>query len=161
MLEVQARAPVLRDGRTCCGWCSRSLIFEHDQEGVNRLAVAGPARHETREKLRVCAQSAMRVAPRQSGDPEPSFVRLSVSQLNELPTVRNSRIRDEDSELDGLAESIREHGLLQPLLVRPLNDVYPNGPRLHSTLHPLQPAYEVIAGNRRAESRSAGRADRG
>ena len=44
------------------------------------------------------------------------------------------QVRD-DAEMDALVESIREHGILTPLIVRPMEDV-PNG-------------YEVISGHRR------------
>jgi ParB family chromosome partitioning protein len=51
------------------------------------------------------------------------------------PSARNPRIRYENTDLDELAGSIREHGIIQPILVRAI-------PRDAN-------AYEIIAGERR------------
>ncbi|TVR09079.1 MAG: ParB/RepB/Spo0J family partition protein [Salinarimonadaceae bacterium] len=51
------------------------------------------------------------------------------------PNPRNPRKRFADSDLDDLATSIRERGVIQPIVVRPI----PN----------LADAYEIIAGERR------------
>ena len=51
------------------------------------------------------------------------------------PNPRNPRKRFDDAELDELAASIRERGVIQPVLVRPI-------PRVAD-------AYEIIAGERR------------
>jgi len=51
------------------------------------------------------------------------------------PNSRNPRKRFDESELDDLASSIRGHGVIQPILVRPI-------PRAAD-------AYEIVAGERR------------
>jgi len=51
---------------------------------------------------------------------------------------RNPRRTFLDAELDELAGSIREHGIVQPILVRPISDEDPGGAM-----------YEIIAGERR------------
>jgi len=64
---------------------------------------------------------------------------LSIDDIVEAPPAQNSRVRDNEKALDELAASIRKHGLLQPILVRPRAR---SGPQTNST-------YVVIAGNRR------------
>ena len=58
-----------------------------------------------------------------------------------------------ETELDDLANSLREHGVLQPILVRPLPD--PDGPNTTGTNG--KPRYQLIAGERRW--RAAARAE--
>lgn len=68
-------------------------------------------------------------APDQSGNPRT----LSVAQI--YPNIKQPRRHFDKAALDELATSIREKGILQPLLVRP---------------HPHKPnAYEIVAGERR------------
>jgi ParB/RepB/Spo0J family partition protein len=57
---------------------------------------------------------------------------LPVERIAETPEPRNSRRGYDESKLNELAASIREHGVLQPILVTPDGD-----------------GYRVIAGNRR------------
>jgi ParB family chromosome partitioning protein len=112
--------PVIRDGRWSCGACGGSLILERDQRGPGIL-------------------------PMGEVDEPPRVVRLSLSDLVELPGERSSRLRYDVRSLEELAISIREHGLLEPLLVRPVAAVRANG-------HPGRTMYEVIAGNRRLKA---------
>ena len=64
-----------------------------------------------------------------------------VSMMREAPiefirsNSRNPRQNFAEAELDELAASIREHGIIQPIVVRPLNGV--------------QDTYEIVAGERR------------
>ena len=62
------------------------------------------------------------------------------------PNPRNPRKRFDDAELDELAASIKERGIIQPVVVRPI-------PRVAD-------AYEIIAGERRwRAAQRAGRHD--
>src|ERR1700678_3433308 len=62
------------------------------------------------------------------------------------PNPRNPRKRFDDTELDELAASIKERGVIQPVVVRPI-------PRVAD-------AYEIIAGERRwRAAQRAGRHD--
>ena len=60
---------------------------------------------------------------------------LPVERITETPEARNSRRGYDESKLNELASSIREHGVLQPILVTPDGD-----------------GYRVIAGNRRLKA---------
>jgi ParB/RepB/Spo0J family partition protein len=60
---------------------------------------------------------------------------LPVEQIQETPEARNSRRGYDEAKLNELAASIREHGVLQPILVTPDAD-----------------GYRVIAGNRRLKA---------
>jgi ParB family chromosome partitioning protein len=78
---------------------------------------------------------------------------LSIGEIVETPEMQNSRTVYDVDSLTELASSIKEHGVLQPLLVRPIQagetDRYPtmlvNG-------QPQSPTYVVIAGNRRLKA---------
>ena len=61
-----------------------------------------------------------------------SVAYLPVERIAETPESRNSRRGYDESKINELAASIREHGILQPILVTPDGD-----------------GYRVIAGNRR------------
>lgn len=60
---------------------------------------------------------------------------LPVSRIVETPEARNSRRGYDEVKLNELAASIREHGVLQPILVTPDGD-----------------GYRIIAGNRRLKA---------
>ncbi|HZO27240.1 MAG TPA: ParB/RepB/Spo0J family partition protein [Chloroflexota bacterium] len=60
---------------------------------------------------------------------------LPVERIAETPEARNSRRGYDETKLNELAASIREHGVLQPILVTPDAD-----------------GYRVIAGNRRLKA---------
>ncbi len=64
-----------------------------------------------------------------------SVASLPVERIAETPEVRNSRRGYAEEKLNELAASIREHGILQPILVTPDGD-----------------GYRVIAGNRRLKA---------
>ena len=71
--------------------------------------------------------------------PEPGGARPIGAQSVPIETIRPSpfqpRRRFADAELDGLAQSIREKGIVQPLLVRPVEDAAAD--------------FELVAGERR------------
>ena len=68
----------------------------------------------------------------QAARPTPKGSRvLPIEQLS--PSPHQPRRSFDDTELDSLADSMRRHGLLQPLLVRPVGDA----------------GYEIVAGERR------------
>lgn len=58
---------------------------------------------------------------------------LSIKVANIVPNQRQPRTHFDEAALDELAESIKEHGILQPLIVRPISEG----------------KYELIAGERR------------
>jgi ParB family transcriptional regulator, chromosome partitioning protein len=64
--------------------------------------------------------------------------------IAETPSAHDSRRGGNDPALDELAASIRQHGILQPLLIRPLLEL-----ERRVGDHPHRPVYLVIAGNRR------------
>lgn len=61
---------------------------------------------------------------------------LPIDKLMSMPF--QSRINREDPDFIDLVESIREHGLIEPIIVRPLHDLNAN--------------YEVMAGERRLKA---------
>jgi two-component system KDP operon response regulator KdpE len=66
------------------------------------------------------------------GGAPPPAVWLAIDRIDPSPAARNSRRKDSRARLQQLADSIREHGVLEPILV------VPSGTR-----------YQVVAGNRR------------
>lgn len=69
-------------------------------------------------------------------EPEPATLLVQNAPIEFLkPSSRNPRRRFDDAELDQLAESIRQRGIIQPILVRAVPQV--------------ANAYEIIAGERR------------
>jgi ParB family chromosome partitioning protein len=78
---------------------------------------------------------------------------LSIGEIVETPEERNSRTVYDAESINELAASIKEHGILQPLLVRPVDahetDRYPT---LLVNGQPQSPGYVVIAGNRRLKA---------
>jgi ParB/RepB/Spo0J family partition protein len=69
------------------------------------------------------------------GDEEAPTVWLTIDRIDPSPETRNSRRVYDQGKLRELADSIREHGILQPILVTPVGD-----------------RFEVIAGNRRLQA---------
>lgn len=85
---------------------------------------------------------------------EPRVVRLPVDRI--APNRRQPRERFDDGSLRELAASIIEHGLMQPILVRPLTGAAgtpdPDSPRESGVREPSADTwarYELIAGERR------------
>jgi ParB/RepB/Spo0J family partition protein len=83
--------------------------------------------------------------------PKPRDIRvvfLGTDTIAQTPEGRNSRVRYQRPALEELAASIRQHGVLQPLLVRPIvRKQTPNG--TDPNTEASQPVYVVVAGNRR------------
>jgi two-component system KDP operon response regulator KdpE len=69
------------------------------------------------------------------GDEPQAAVWLAVERIDPSPETRNSRRIYDETRLRELADSIREQGMLQPILVAPVGE-----------------RYEVIAGNRRLQA---------
>ncbi len=76
---------------------------------------------------------------------ESGIQQVEVSQI--APNPRQPRRHIAPDTLDELAASIREHGLLQPLLLTPLPS--PNGPTSAPHSENASPRYQLIAGERR------------
>lgn len=89
------------------------------------------------------------------------LVYLAVREIARTPGERNARVLYAEPALEELTASVREHGVLQPVLVRPLQVDE------RAAWRPLAgadeiPSYVVVAGNRRLEAaRRAGRDDSG
>jgi len=60
--------------------------------------------------------------PRAASNPSDEFLRVPLAQLAESPT--NPRKSFDEAQLNELAESIRSHGILSPLVVRRSNGLY-------------------------------------
>ena len=73
----------------------------------------------------------------------PPIVWLEVDRIDPSPAARNSRWDYNRSKMRELADSIREHGILEPILVTPVGD-----------------RFEVVAGNRRLHAAMAAGFDR-
>src|SRR5579859_7676430 len=69
---------------------------------------------------------------RQVGSEAPPGVWLSMDRIDPTPATRNARQNYNEARLRELADSIRQHGVLEPILVISVGD-----------------RYEVVAGNRR------------
>ncbi|HTR13498.1 MAG TPA: ParB/RepB/Spo0J family partition protein [Roseiarcus sp.] len=90
--------------------------------------------------------AALLGATREETDPAPNRGAKNIPVEFLRPNSRNPRKRFDDGELDDLAASIREHGVIQPILVRPIP---------HSA-----DAFEIVAGERRwRAAQRAGRHD--
>lgn len=59
-----------------------------------------------------------------------------------IPNPAQPRTVFDDSAIESLADSIRENGLLEPILVRPVQ-------KSHDETSPPSPGYELVAGERR------------
>jgi ParB family chromosome partitioning protein len=140
--------PVRTERGNRCGACGGGLLVEEGPSISPEVAVgmANVRPHAVRSQV-----DEARPAPTSMVSPasEPALARpraawLSVEMIAETPSSHDSRRRADDPALEELAASIREHGVLQPLLVRPLPESErPTGD------HPNRPSYVVIAGNRR------------
>jgi two-component system, OmpR family, KDP operon response regulator KdpE len=73
--------------------------------------------------------------PQTIGSETPQSLWLAIDSIDATPETRNARRHHSQTRLRDLAESIREHGVLEPILVIPVGD-----------------RYEVVAGNRRLEA---------
>ena len=128
--------PASKNGTLRCGHCGGNLHLQPSPPATAALAaqlLAQPSRPDEQRTPPVAYDGG---TPTGAGT---RVVQLSVSEIGEAPAARNSRVRDDDHALDELAASIRRHGLLQPIIVRPSGtDDLPTGPR-----------YIVIAGSRR------------
>jgi ParB/RepB/Spo0J family partition protein len=97
---------------------------------------------ETEHKAAVRAESRRKLQPS-------ALVSIPMSEIAETPENLNSRITYDEDSLQELAESIREHGILQPLVVRPLqpHEMADHQIRINGQVYHAQ--YVLIAGNRR------------
>ena len=81
------------------------------------------------------------------------MVYLAVRDIAPTPEQVNSRTTYDESTIEELAESIREYGVLQPVLVRPISSIdmseLQSGPRIVQFGNEWSPSYVLVAGNRR------------
>jgi len=131
-----------------CGACGGGLLVEKGQDISPELAAqmaAVPTRTVRSDADEARSAPTSMVRPDAQQVPaRPHAAWLPVELIAETPSAHDSRRRADDPALDELAASIRQHGILQPLLVRPLleSERRPGD-------HPDRPSYVVIAGNRR------------
>jgi ParB family transcriptional regulator, chromosome partitioning protein len=86
-------------------------------------------------------------------NPEGLPRQLRLDQI--APGRYQPRTRMDEGALLELADSIRSQGLMQPILVRPLNGAPPVGPAIAPAqvgMAATPPRYEIIAGERRARA---------
>ena len=102
------------------------------------------SRTEPRPRLGRGLAALLGTAHEEAVEPAAGARRMPIEFLR--PNPRNPRKRFDDAELDELAASIKERGVIQPVVVRPI-------PRIAD-------AYEIIAGERRwRAAQRAGRHD--
>ena len=104
-------------------------------------------------------KSTVRAESRRTLQPN-ALVSIPMSEIAETPEHLNSRLTYDEESLTELADSIREHGILQPLVVRPLqpHEIPEHEIRINGRDYRAQ--YVVIAGNRRYRAgRMAGLAE--
>jgi ParB family chromosome partitioning protein len=78
-----------------------------------------------------------------------ALVSIPMSEIAETPENLNSRLTYDEDSLSELAASIREHGILQPLVVRPLQPHETTDYEIRINGQLFSPQYVLIAGNRR------------
>ncbi len=79
-----------------------------------------------------------RKLPQESGNSKESIFLIEIDNIS--PNSEQPRTEFNEDELKGLASSIRTYGILQPLLVRKIEEDVPSGRKV---------SYELIAGERR------------
>jgi ParB family chromosome partitioning protein len=106
-----------------CGGCAERLELELELDGSRGCPACG--RHRELCQLQPCtpratrpAPAVVRAAPTGSADGT-RIAWLPIEALDEPPATQNSRRWYAPASIDQLAASIAEHGLLQPLCVRP------------------------------------------
>ena len=86
-----------------------------------------------------------------------NLVYLPVGEIAQTPDSINSRVRYHETALEELTESVREHGVLQPVLVRPVQPAEAEDLALSIKHEGWPPKYVLVAGNRRlAAAKRAG-----
>jgi ParB/RepB/Spo0J family partition protein len=105
-----------------------------------RQILAQPSDTEHKETLR--AESRRALQPN-------ALVSIAMAEIAETPEHLNSRTEYDPASLAKLAESIRQHGILQPLIVRPLQPHEAGDHEIHINGVAHRPRYVLIAGNRR------------
>jgi ParB family chromosome partitioning protein len=107
------RAP---EGMQLCGGCAERLELEIDRDP--RCACTRCGRHQELCSIWPCVSEP--AARGRANDWK--LRRLPLAKIVPTPAAQNSRRRYDQSSLDELARSVREHGMLQPLCVRPRGD---------------------------------------
>jgi hypothetical protein len=96
---------------------------------------------------------AMVVEGARGEDRTRDLVYLAVRDIAPTPEQINSRTTYDEAAIDELAASIGEHGVLQPVLVRPIEpqdlQELRDGPRIVRFGEEWAPSYVLVAGNRR------------
>jgi ParB/RepB/Spo0J family partition protein len=144
----RTRKPHIRNGSSYCGECGGSMYAEALDGHVAEGAPRGPSPNRAPVVARDGGPGY------DSGLPSAIHTRVAlvpISAIAHTPEGRSSRVRQDGAGLDELAASIQRHGVLQPIIVRPLTD----GEGIDSTTAMRDvpnPPFVVIAGNRRLQA---------
>jgi ParB family chromosome partitioning protein len=136
-----------------CGRCGDTLHAEVDEETTHRQALP-----MMQPPLGGYSTSAVQTSGSETAElpHDVRVVLIGIDAVAQTPETSSSRLHYHRPALDELAASIRQHGLLQPILVRPAADEETRNDTLRNSDSP-QPAYVVVAGNRRLRAaRQAG-----
>jgi ParB/RepB/Spo0J family partition protein len=153
--DSSTKAPVLTSAAEHCGECGGSLYIEASERAVEREVVGMThATNGMQSQIRAVDSEPLKL--KRADRPEIQVILAPINTVLETPKERNSRVRYDGPALDELAASIQEHGVLQPILVRPAveRDI---SDTLFSAEDGHGAAYIVVAGNRRLQAaRKAG-----
>jgi ParB family chromosome partitioning protein len=162
MRAGQTQVPTARKGRSVCGACGGSLYLEAeraiDQVSEDLATTKNCPRADRRHGEHERSHPIQTADAEKGRRPVASINRaidghvvcvasLPVNSLDETPKVHNSRVVYDESSLEELTASIKQHGILQPILVRPIGEAKPSVDGDSWT--PDRARYVVIAGNRR------------
>ncbi len=117
-----------------------------------------PGRATLLPALDVGQQRAMMAEGARGEDRTRDMVYLGIAEIAGTPGDVNARVRYDEPALEELTASVREHGVLQPVLVRPIQtDERAEWQQSRAGADGF-PSYVLIAGNRRLEAaKRAGR----
>jgi ParB family transcriptional regulator, chromosome partitioning protein len=97
--------------------------------------------HDVRQQMRAEGQRGEELTR--------DMVYIPIREIAYTPEHLNSRVQYDRDSLADLAESIREHGIIQPIVVRPLPAAEATEWTLTIGDEPWTPSYILVAGNRR------------
>src|SRR5216684_6484645 len=117
-----------------------------------------PGRATLLPALDVDQRRAMMAEGARGEDRTRDMVYLAVAEIARTPGDVNARVRYDEPALEELTASVREHGVLQPVLVRPVQtDERAEWQQSRAEADGI-PSYVLVAGNRRLEAaKRAGR----
>jgi len=134
---------------------SRSRTLAGHPATTHRSA---PGRATLLPALDVDQRRAMMAEGARGEDRTRDMVYLAIAEIARTPGDVNARVRYDEPALEELTASVREHGVLQPVLVRPIQtDEGAEWQQSRADAGGI-PSYVLVAGNRRLEAaKRAGR----